>query len=299
MEPSTLDLWKVRVPELACSYEYLMHGLLAISALHYSQAHPEDRREYSIISTQYQNLAINYFATRLGDINETNCEPYFLLATMIFVLTNCSINNTHGRDSPVTAAEVAQTFMMLQGIKTILDFKPLQRWNQGGPLAPLLDEPSELQIPDRDTAFTARLDGLIALTRELNPSFDVISARSSCVLALESLRSTYCACTDPQARRRGRYMWLWPMTLPQKFIELISASSPIALIILAHYAALVNSYEHRTWVTRGLGASFMSMVERALEPPWHKHIVWPKRCVLEERHVDDKWEENDIMETSP
>jgi hypothetical protein len=96
-----------------------MHGLLAVSALHYAQHHPGQRKEYILVSSHYQNLALNMFAVKLQDINEEKIEPYIYLATFIFILSLCSIPERQDSPSPVTPSEIAQSFMLLQGAKSI------------------------------------------------------------------------------------------------------------------------------------------------------------------------------------
>jgi hypothetical protein len=55
-----------------------MHGLLAVSALHYAQHHPGQRKEYILVSSHYQNLALNMFAVKLQDINEEKNRALYL-----------------------------------------------------------------------------------------------------------------------------------------------------------------------------------------------------------------------------
>lgn len=95
-----------------------MHGLLAVSALHYAHINPDQRSTYAITSSHHQTVALEYFSTRLTDIDEHNCEAYLLLAIFIFLLTTYSIANPYGRDEAVTPEIVAQSFIVLQGIFT-------------------------------------------------------------------------------------------------------------------------------------------------------------------------------------
>lgn len=113
-----------------------MHGLLAVSALHYAQHYPNQRKEYILISSHYQNLALKMFTVKLQDINEDNIEPYFYLATFIFILSLCSIAERQDSPSPVTPGEIAQSFSLLQGAKSIYEFKSTdgdmeRRWASG------------------------------------------------------------------------------------------------------------------------------------------------------------------------
>ncbi|KAJ3549678.1 hypothetical protein NM208_g377 [Fusarium decemcellulare] len=284
-EPSTAEVWRTAVPEAAFSHEFLMHGLLALSALHYAQSHPEQRKEYSLMSSQYQSLALQMFAKKLPYISEENFEPYFLLATFIFILSMCSIADRDDPDSPAPPSDIAQSFMLLQGIKSICEFKPIETWSKDGPLAPLLQEHTPLPVKQTG-AFQNRMEQLYILARGLSPTLSAINVQSSCLLAIESLRTTHAACTADTTAARARRIWLWPISLTHVFIDLISNKHHVALIILAHYAALTKPYEHPQWMNRGWSTNIIASVEYALDERWHEWIAWPKKSLLEEIDVD-------------
>lgn len=93
-----------------------MHGLLAVSSLHNAHVNSEQRKAYTLVSIQYQTLALESFSKRLTDINKDNCQAYFLLASFIFILTTYSIANPQDREEAITSNDVAQSFILLQGI---------------------------------------------------------------------------------------------------------------------------------------------------------------------------------------
>ncbi|KAL6355024.1 hypothetical protein LRP88_12382 [Fusarium phalaenopsidis] len=284
-EPATEDVWRKVVPEIAFSHDFLMHGLLGLSAMHYAQSHPDQRREYTLISSHYQSLAVQNFATKLQDINEANFEPYFFLATFVFILSMCSIADRQDCGLPAPR-DIAQSFILLQGIKSICEFKPIETWSRDGPLAPLLEQNEPLPVK-RTGAFQNRMEKLYGLARELSPTFSVINVQSSCLLAIESLRTTHTACTTDTMSARARRIWLWPMSLTQVFIELISNNHHVALIILAHYAALTRPFEHPHWMNREWSSNVMASVECALDERWHEWIAWPKKALMEQIDVDE------------
>lgn len=97
-----------------------MHGLLAVSAMHYAHVNPDQRSAYTTASTYHQTLALHFFSARLTDINEHNCEAYLLLAIFIFLLKTYSIANPYGREEAVTPNVVAQSFVLMQGMLAVI-----------------------------------------------------------------------------------------------------------------------------------------------------------------------------------
>ncbi|KAK7217519.1 hypothetical protein V2G26_005522 [Clonostachys chloroleuca] len=284
---ATEELWKETVPKTACQHEFLMHGLLAVSALHYAHMYPQQHTEYIVVSTHYQSLALRYFADRLSDIDEENCEAYFYLASFIFTLSLCHITHPPHPVKPLTPDHVCQAFMLLQGVKGILDYKPLGEWRQRGPLASLLQSYDNISSqPPSSSAFTRRLDKISTIARELPRSMEVINEQSACILALESLRTTYQVCAFSSVDAQSA-IWSWPITLPLIFIEMLGQGNHIALIILAHFAAYGRPFEHRDWVSQGWSRCVIDMVERELDQCWHGWIQWPKKSIDEEINVED------------
>ncbi|OHE90948.1 fungal Zn binuclear cluster domain-containing protein [Colletotrichum orchidophilum] len=284
----TEELWKTAIPEMACSHKFLMHGLLALSALHYAYIHPQERKKYDIISVNHQNVALRFFALRLNDINKHNCEAYFFLATLIFIVSICSVAHSESLGRSVALSDVSQSFMLLHGVKGILDFQPIEAWRQrGGPLDALLRPPSLTQGGWMSSSpFQKRLDAITALAREVPASFtEVINPQSVCVLALEGLRRAHQISRSEGEKPGG--VWGWSATLPAMFIEMVGSGHPTALVILAHYTALAKPCEKADWICDGWSGAVMRLVERTLDDEWKPWIEWPKRSVLERIDVDD------------
>lgn len=264
-----------------------MHGLLALSALHYAYVHQAERKKWDIISVHHQNLALRFFATRLNDINKDNCEAYFFLATLIFVVSICSVAHGESLGRSIALSDVTQSFMLLHGVKGILDFQPLEEWRQhGGPLDALLRVPVFTREGWASSPFQKRLDVLTVLAREVPASFsEVINPQSVCVLALESLRRTH-ELHKMQGEKPGA-VWGWSATLPVMFIEMINNRQHIALVILAHYAALARLSEEEDWLCEGWSRAVMRLVDAELDDEWRPWIEWPKRSLQERIDVDE------------
>lgn len=148
------------------------------------------------------------------------------------------------------------------------------------------DQPQAL--PAKQTgAFHDRMDQLYALARGLNPTLDAINEKSSCLLAIESPRTIHSSCCTDRSPSRARRIWLWPISLTHIFLELLSSSHYVALIILAHYAALAKPFENKHWMNQDWSASVIASVERALEDKWQEWIAWPKRSIEQEINLDE------------
>ncbi|KAL0932714.1 C6 zinc finger domain-containing protein [Colletotrichum truncatum] len=265
-----VHLWTTTVPEIAFAHDFLLHGILAVSAIHLAHLHPERREEFTTISTRHQTTALGQFSPRLNDIGETNADAYVLHAVCIFLLNTYSIANPHG---PITSKDVAQSFILLQGIKSILTLPFAHRYIANGPLARWLYQSG--MEPAVTGNYASKIDDLINLTRSMAPSEDT----STCQSALEGLKLTFAAVSAP-THRLG-LVWRWAVSLPQSFLELMSQNHPMALVILMYYAALVHAFERKLWYLNGWGVNVASALDKTIQEPWRGWIQWPLRCVRE------------------
>jgi hypothetical protein len=273
-----------------------MYGLLAVTALHYAHLHPEERKIYVLESRHYQRLALASFKSQLTDINETNWQSYFVLATFISRLSTNSIAHPQDRDGPITPDQVAQSFDMIRGTGGMLTSPSSARlWmssGSNGPLMAILRTPEAQPVP-RNGPFMMCLERLAIAAREhlttldnlLDATLDNINARSSCLVALESLRNTYASAAITV--QGARLVWAWPYRLPQGYLDLLRASHPISLVILAHFAALAMGFERLHWERVGWSASVLDVVDRSVvDAKWRAWLEWPMSCVRTGCDVD-------------
>ncbi|KAK1987570.1 hypothetical protein LZ30DRAFT_151799 [Colletotrichum cereale] len=266
--PEFVHLWTTTVPQIAFANDFLLHGILAVSAIHVAHCYPEKRPEYATISARHQNIALSKFSPVLADISEKTADAYVLHAICIFLLNTYSIANPSG---PITPKDVAQSFILLQGIKSIIALPFAHRYILNGPLARWLYQGGV--EPAVAGNYSAKIDDLLNLTRSMAPSDDT----TTCQSALEGLKITFTAVSTPQ--HRSGLVWRWAVSLPQSFLELISQNHPMALVILMYYAALVHAFERNMWYLCGWGNNVALTLEKAIQEPWREWIQWPLGCI--------------------
>ncbi|OLN96731.1 Sterol uptake control protein 2-like protein 2 [Colletotrichum chlorophyti] len=268
--PDFAHLWTTTVPQIAFNHDFLLHGILALSAIHLSYLNPDQSDKYNTISARHQDISLKKFSPGLAEIGESNADAYVLHAICIFLLNTYSIAKPHG---PITSRDVAQSFILLQGIKSILTLPFAHRYISNGPLARWLYQGAV--EPGTGGGYASKIDDLLNLTRSMAPSDDT----TTCQSALEGLKITFANVSTPQ--HRTGLVWRWAVSLPQPFLELMSQNHPMALVILMYYAALVNAFERKLWYLRGWGANVASALDQAIQEPWREWVQWPLRCIRE------------------
>lgn len=87
-DPEVEQVFKVTVPQLAAEFPFLMHGILACSALHLAYGDPSHRPQYVIDALRHQELAMPEFRSTIMRVNEYNSEAILAFA---FVLVVCAL----------------------------------------------------------------------------------------------------------------------------------------------------------------------------------------------------------------
>ncbi|PCD22162.1 hypothetical protein AU210_015961 [Fusarium oxysporum f. sp. radicis-cucumerinum] len=259
------QFWQVTVPAIAFSFDFLLHGILAFSALHLAHLRPNETEAWTILSERHQSVAVTSFSSRLTDITNENVVPCLLYSCFVFMLETYSITTS---STAVLPRDISRSFILLQGVKGILLTEP-GRWSSDGVLAPLMRRAVEpVFIPSK--GFKAQIEALreIALPSEVT---------LICRNALDGLLTTFEAIAAP--RSSYAHVWLWAFTLPQAFLEFVSEHEPFALVLLAHYATLVRCFEHDHWYIQGWSARVLVAVQGALLESWKPWLEWPVQCI--------------------
>ncbi|KAI1127592.1 hypothetical protein F5Y10DRAFT_266013 [Nemania abortiva] len=276
-EPASAELWRITVPEIAFTHEYLMNGILALSALHYAHTHYAERRQYYVASAHYQQLALRFFSTSVGAINDENCEAYFLLSLMIFFLSTLRIARMGDGVEPVSVQTVMQSFVLLQGIRGVIASQSLQRWLVGNPLALIL-APRPMHQPNLGlpTEVQLQLMRVRRLAQEELCFYDGEELQCNYLESIDQLQTTsvWADPTSPEGRRR---IWFWPFTLSPAFLQSLRTGRQLALIILAHFAALVRPLEEKDPLLRGWSSSVLAMIDDTLDQRWSHWLDWPRQ----------------------
>jgi len=163
-----------------------------------------------------------------------------------------------------------------KGVKNILEFPAAKALREGGSLSPLFDV-WEAPLTANAQPHLVRLENLSAITASYGCSTSSDESTQFCTSAINSLKKVYALC-DGSSSEQHR-MWLWPFILPKEFIDLLREAHPVALVVLAHFAALVRSLEGSHWARSGWSGNIIDMIERLLDQQWEEWLEWPVRCV--------------------
>ncbi|KAF7589558.1 hypothetical protein BBP40_004137 [Aspergillus hancockii] len=269
-EENVRRVWQVEIPKIAYSYEFLMHAILSISALHLSYIKLEKHSQYLTSSTFHIALGLQTFRTILRKPTEENCLALFSFSSIIIPWI-CAAPTDSKASQPLS--NVTEMFHLCRGVLTLLDLLPRIAKS---PLAPLMshDWSEKPEIPFAifrgvDDQFTKLRYRLTMETFGEDDRLIVDHAITELRKAAQHIEhfgtSTHCGT-----------ICIWPLSVRTRFVGLIEQRHPFALTLLAYYCAQLH-FLRRFWFVERRAGTLLSEILAITPPEYADLLEWPRR----------------------
>jgi hypothetical protein len=85
LRPDVQHVLRSIMPSMAYGCSFLMHGILAVAAMHKAHLQPAQRRVYSDLAVYHQTVGLEGFRTTLSDLTsgDADWKPCFCFATLV------------------------------------------------------------------------------------------------------------------------------------------------------------------------------------------------------------------------
>ena len=265
----TPENWRYIIPELAVKNPFLMHGLIAISALHLSTLAPSRASELTVFASKREQLALPLFREALLSQDPESYLAVFIFASFVvpYILASSESSGVSVSRIPSHSETHPHWFHALKGVMMLV----CQNWKliAKGPLGPILLTgimPIEYE-KNPDDHHLANIENILTV----GPSLQKSEMRA-CKAALNRLRRLS---AHAMSNTVGVYgvIFIWPSELSEEFLQLMYDRRPEALIILAHYCVLLKKI-NSCWYLKGLGENLLKSIREALTPEWWPWIQW-------------------------
>ncbi|EFR04779.1 hypothetical protein MGYG_07786 [Nannizzia gypsea CBS 118893] len=269
------DIWKNVIPGEAIKHPFLMHGLLALAALHIIECHdPDDeesRRKYSALANKHQNLALATFRPELNNITPLNCHAVFAFSSLIAALA-FAFSRSERCSNPADYIEQAvQDFYLFRGVDKVLH----TQWTRiiKGKLGALVRRPADSSAAyplSKDVIDT--LDYLHSCNGE---TAGHIPAEERAIYnhAIRELRMSF-----ERTPSSWEGVFRWPMVVPEPYLGLLHTRKPMALVILGHYCVILSRLD-MCWWSEGWSRHLFEAIYKSLHPSWRTLVQWPMQMI--------------------
>ena len=279
------EAWKLTIPQIALSHDFLMHSILAIAALHIAHLRPEQRRSYWERAITHQDRALELQQVAMAKANPDNADALFSFSLLVIYFAFASPKASGSQDSQEPLAGVIQSIGILHGIRSVVS--PIQQWVEAGPLAHLLSlhhdiEKSNHSFNDLDTdRYLQRFLVLCSTGSDMNKTH--VEDIEQYAAAASTLRASFLqADSVADGAPKTPQIWQWACRLTPDFLQKLGNLHPIPLVIVAHWCVILAQIRQDWWI-QGWVDHTMAQIEKHLSQENHEWLEWPTIKIQELR----------------
>jgi hypothetical protein len=274
---SRSDIWQNGMVELGFEHPFLLHGILALSAVHKASfLVPTDRQDLLLQADMHISQALDTMRTYLSAPNEQQAVPMFVLSSVLLTYNFGSVQEKP--EDPI--GSVHHCLMLLSGIKVVIGAHWQKILNTPG-LANMLEMSSAATLQALDAL--AKDDECPEILRLMELTELVLDTQDKavCTKAIEALNNIAVRFQHIGPEHdKYPYMFLWPAHVNTRFLHLLAARSPVACIITVHWAALLAQVPPEWWIVKWpryiLSASEQLL---AATPDLLSWLDWPQSII--------------------
>lgn len=269
-EEDIREVWRLVVPRIALSHEFLMHAVLAMSALHLSALGSRDK-PYAVAAAEHHSRALGPLRAALPVLSTEHANA--LMATSSLTALYAFACRPGAGDLLPTAPTWIPLF---RGIMETI----YACWNLicNGELMPLwgrkdIDKGS---YDGEDIEFPSSLFDLSQRGTPGEP--DPKELEDDHVLevyhrATEELKNSLDLFRSTAPRVASAFAW--PCSMQDELLRFIEEQRPRALVLVAHHCVILESVEEQYWWVKGRGVDELRRIEGVLDEKWKRWLEWP------------------------
>lgn len=284
---------------MAFSQKYLLHGILALTAMHRCHGADEALLPNLISLARYhQQHALALYIPLLRRIDSENCHALFAFSIVLTLLSFGILkSDNHTPQSLITGfSEVCDSMLGAAAVGM-----QAEDWLRAGPLGPTMTPLAQpkVDLSDVDTSVGNVLEPLLQCAESvcedarthLNAE-DVSSRRAAYQTAILSLATSMHWDPRDEPETRIQTVTSWPaMTMHSSYLKLLKERDPLALVILGNYGAALQM-TGSLWILEGLGQRLTEAVVAEVDPGWHPLLAWARSATTAPHTPAESLQEN-------
>ncbi|KAL4940962.1 hypothetical protein BDV06DRAFT_230016 [Aspergillus oleicola] len=275
--PAIQTLWRDQVPRIAFSTPFLLHALLAVSALHLAHSNPSRRVACFAQAHLHHNAAVTSVIPEITSLATENAAALYLFSTLTCIFSCADMERSSNLLVLSREGQLAHWMRLFRGTGAVLGDDKHEF--QTGILAPIFVNGGFVSAIRRsDDAlregrmYVLELKDMIMKTHSCDPRTHDIYQDATDGIA----RALAVTLKPSMAETAGVFAWM--IEASDEYLELLKREEPTALIIFAYICLAVRKVEW-TWWTRGLSARLMSQVYAALKEEDREWLTWPAQQI--------------------
>ncbi|KAF2146368.1 uncharacterized protein K452DRAFT_348907 [Aplosporella prunicola CBS 121167] len=269
--PALRSLYRINVPEIGFAFPFVMHGILAMSAIHLSHFKPARADYYRAQAFAHHDLGLREASALLQtNITEQNCHALYIFTIFMCIFT-LGKGPKPGEFLLFSDKGIAEWLVLFRGIRSIIEMAPDSIKN--GPLGPMFSSAvRRLQMQHgADLPENENITHLRAFIHDTTPA----PLRPTYLTALNDLsRSLAWVTSSPAPAYESQSTFRWLYCVDNEFVALLQQRKPEALAIFAHFCVLLKQLDSAWWM-RGWMCHLIAGIYYALDEEFRALIRWP------------------------
>jgi hypothetical protein len=266
-QPSVQRTWQSAIPKEALSHSGLMHGVLALAALHRSCLDRSAHDRYRLAAMRHQNLSIASLRSLIINASAENCNALFVLSTFAVIFVFALPQSPIAPTELDTFKEMITIIELTKGVWAVAEMT--RSWLLQGPLRLLL-------LPG---VWEVRLE----LPEDIGNALNCLLLKNHTLMQSDYRRATYdtaimmlrqafeILALNPYDHGVGL---LWAASMERQYMDLLKAKEPMALVLLAHFGVVLHA-SRESWWSGNWGCRLVKAVHDLLNDHWRSLIHWP------------------------
>lgn len=258
------SIWSNWVTELALNNDFLLHGILSLSALHLALC-GVSRQKYLVMAIHHHSVGLALFRPHLSNITADEFDAVFafscLVALYSFGIQRCSEPGVN----PIARIHQVLTLIRRSAVLVKCDYEKLERSRWSVLMVPV---PHQHNLPEE-------MENMLStLLQRISTTISAATQEELYTSAIQTLRESLTVAISYQ-RAISKLTW-FPIMSPTDFWPQVCIGEPLALAILANYAVVLHWLRKSVWM-EGWGRETVGAVRQALPPGWQECIAWAIR----------------------
>ncbi|KAH8705855.1 hypothetical protein BGW36DRAFT_286374 [Talaromyces proteolyticus] len=255
-------VWAVNITRDSYSHSHLMHGLLAVSALHFSQKSTTpkaDANHYRSLAIDHHNFSVSLFRPLVTELTSENFDLLYANAMLILMFNSVFLGSTNNNSSSlpndmVSIHELAKgvTILRAQALKIKSDSKLYQHYRDIGDSPPF-------ELPEGISRTIKNIDKAVNCLPDFGDGSEKKPVYLQAVALLRYTLYGFFVNHDHPA-----LLFVWVAMADRRYLDLLMASDIMALRILAHFGICLLQVGDE-WCVNSLGKNIVNGVRRMFE----------------------------------
>lgn len=299
-------VWRVLMPMEGYQNEFVMHMILAISALHKCSltTSPQLQSQYRKASEIHSSVGIAEFRDRVSKEHSSfeTWQSFFAFASLLSIYLAATPIRIGSTRWPSPISDALDFFASIKGLRAVMEpFQGFFRWSRLAALSNSLfmGNPTLLgsafvsrnsQLPEDVWAQMTHLHNFIdhyefAPAEGDKPDDESGTTSRGSVrrkdheIALESLEQACRVVELAGPHIEPGMVFFWAYHLNKLFQEDLRIHDPAALVLLAHFCIVLRLIDH-AWFINYLGHQVLEDIEKNIQPQYRPLLAWPMKHSL-------------------